>query len=182
MKKSVIIFCLFGLSAIAVAQNKSVDRVFDKYAGKEGFTTIYISKYMFDIFAKLDNVDDKDLKETQQVLGKLNGIRILAVEDPKALGPGVNFYDEIMKDLPRDKYEELMTVKNSESDVIILARQDHGVIVELLLVVGGEGDENVLISITGEIDLNTIAKLSRAMDIEGMEELENLDKDKEKKK
>lgn len=181
MKKLVLILCFFGVSAAAMAQNKSVDRIFDKYAGKEGFTTIYISKYMFDMFSNLEGVDDKDAKEAQQVLGKLNGIKILAVEDPKALGPGENFYDDIMQDLPRDRYEELMTVKNSESDVVILAREDHGVIVELLLVVGGKGDENVLISITGQIDLKTIAKLSKAMDIEGMEELENLDEQKNKK-
>jgi hypothetical protein len=178
MKKLFFLFCFIGVSAVAMAQNKSIDRIFDKYAGKEGFTTVFISKYMFSMFANLEGIDDKELKETQEVFGKLTGIKILAVEDSKALGPGVNFYDEIMKDLPRDQYEELMTVKNSESDVVFLAREDHGVIVELLLIVGGEGDENVLIAITGQIDLNTIAKLSKTMDIEGMEELENLEERK----
>jgi hypothetical protein len=71
-----------------------------------------------------------------------------------------------------------MVIKDSESDVIFLAKEDGGVIVELLLIVGGEGDENVLIAITGEIDLNTIAKLSETMNIEGMEELENLEDQK----
>jgi hypothetical protein len=79
-----------------------------------------------------------------------------------------------MKDLPRNEYEELMVVKDSESDVIFLAREEGGVIVELLLIVSGD-DDNALIAITGEIDLNTIAKLSKAMNIDGMEELENLE-------
>ncbi len=175
MKKLLLIVCFIGMSAVIMAQNKSIDRVFDKYAGKEGFTTVYISKYMFTMFANLDDMNDKDLKEAQDVFGKLTGIKILAVEDADALGEGVNFYDEIMKDLPRDRYEELMVVKDSESDVIFLAREEQGVIVELLLIVGGEGDDNVLIAITGEIDLNTIAKLSKTMDIEGMDELENLE-------
>lgn len=175
MKKLLLIVCFIGMSAVIMAQNKSIDRVFDKYAGKEGFTTVYISKYMFTMFANLDDIDDEDLKETQDVFGKLTGIKILAVEDADALGEGVNFYNEIMKDLPRDRYEELMVVKDSESDVIFLAREEQGIIVELLLIVGGEGDDNVLIAITGEIDLNTIAKLSKTLDIEGMEELENLE-------
>ncbi len=170
-----IVICLIGVSALSMAQNKSIDRVFDKYAGKEGFTTVYISKYMFSMFANLENAEDQDLKEAQEVFGKLTGIKILAVEDTKALGPGVNFYDEIMKDLPRERYQELMVVKDSESDVVFLAREEAGRIVELLLIVGGEGDENALIAITGEIDLSTIANLSRTMDIEGMEELENLE-------
>ncbi len=173
MKKIVFIICFMGLSAFVMAQNKSIDRVFDKYAGKEGFTTVYISKYMFSMFADLEGIDDEDLKEAQDVFGKLTGIKILAVDDDDAMGEGVNFYDEIMKDLPRDRYEELMVVKDSESDVIILAREEKGIIVELLMIVGG--DDNVLIAITGEIDLSTIAKLSETMDIDGMEELENLE-------
>ncbi len=79
-----------------------------------------------------------------------------------------------MKDLPRSEYEELMVVKDSESDVIFLAREESGVIVELLLIVSGD-DDNALIAITGEIDLKTIAKLGSALDIDGMEELENLE-------
>jgi len=175
MKKLLFIVCFIGVSAVTLAQNKSIDRVFDKYSGMEGFTTVYISKYMFSMFSNLEGVEDDDLKEVQEVFGKLTGIKILAVDDPEALGEGVNFYDEIMKDLPRDRYEELMVVKDSESDVVFLAREEKGIIVELLLVVGGEGDSNALIAITGEIDLNTIAKLSETMDIDGMDQLENLE-------
>jgi len=175
MKKLLLIISFIALSALVMAQNNSIDRVFDKYAGQEGFTTVYISKYMFSMFANLEGVEDDDLEDVHDVFGKLTGIKILAVDDPEALGKGVNFFDEIMKDLPRDRYEELMVVKDSESDVVFLAREEDGVIIELLLIVGGEGDENALIAITGEIDLSTIAKLSETMDIDGMDELENLE-------
>jgi len=172
MKRLFFIICFIGFTTAVFSQNKSIDRVFDKYAGQEGFTTVYISKYMFSMFANLDEVEDEDMDEVQQVFGKLTGIKILASEDGSP--EGINFYDEIMKDLPRNEYEELMVVKDSESDVIFLAREEGGVIVELLLIVSGD-DDNALIAITGEIDLNTISKLSKAMNIDGMEELENLE-------
>lgn len=172
MKRLFFIISLIGFTTSIYAQNKSIDRVFDKYAGQEGFTTVYISKYMFSMFANLDKVEDEELEEVQKVFGKLNGIKILASEDGSP--GGINFYEEIMKDLPRGDYEELMVVKDSESDVIFLAREEGDVIVELLLIVSGD-DDNALIAITGEIDLNTIAKLGSAMDIDGMEELENLE-------
>jgi len=172
MKRLFFIICFIGFTTAVFAQNNSIDRVFDKYAGQEGFTTVYISKYMFSMFANLDDVEDEELEEVQQVFGKLNGIKILASEDGSP--EGINFYDEIMKDLPRQEYEELMVVKDSESDVIFLAREESGVIVELLLIVSGD-DDNALIAITGEIDLKTIAKLGSAMDIDGMEELEKLE-------
>jgi hypothetical protein len=157
-----------------LAQNRSVDRLFDKYAGQEGYTTVYISKYMFSLFAQLDDMEDDDLAEMQEVFGKLNGIKILAVEDQDAIEKGVNFYDEIMRDLNRSDYEELMVVKDSESDVVFLAKEERGKIVELLLIVGGDSD-NALIAITGEIDLKTIGKISQSMDIQGMEKLEELE-------
>jgi len=172
MKRLLFIICFIGFATAILAQNKSIDRVFDKYAGQEGYTTVYISKYMFNMFRNLDGEEDEELEEVQKVLGKLNGIKILASEDENP--EGINFYDEIMKDLPRQEYEELMVVKDSESDVIFLARDEGGVIVELLLIVSGD-DDNALIAITGEIDLNTIAKLGSAMNIDGMEELENLE-------
>ena len=177
MKQILFVIFFFGFSVVIMAQNRAIDRVFEKYAGKEGFTTVYISKYMFSMFAQRDDVKDDDLADMQNVFGKLDGIRILAVEDEDAIGKGMNFYDEIMKDLNRDDYKELMVVKDSESDVVFLAKEKNGKIVELLIIAGGESD-NALIAITGEIDLNNIGKISHSMGIDGMEKLEDLEKEK----
>jgi hypothetical protein len=43
------------------------------------------------------------------------------------------------------------------------------------MVVGGK-DENVLISIQGEIDMKNISKLASSLNIEGMENLEKMKK------
>ena len=175
MKRILIFAALFLIPVLSRAQNTPVDALFDKYAGKDGFTTVYISKYMFNMF-RSDEVEDKEAEELNQVLGKLNSIKILTVEDPAFIGKGLNFYDEIMKELPREKYNELMVVKDKESDVVFLAREEKGVIVELLLIAGGSDvSDNVLISIQGQIDLETIGKLSKTLDIDGMESLEEID-------
>ena len=178
MKKVLFLICFMVLSAGIMAQNRAVDRLFDKYAGQDGYTTVYIAKYMFQMFQNLEGVEDEEIAEIQSVFGKLNGIKILAVDDEAKIGKGVNFYDEIMKDLNRNEYEELMVVKDSESDVVFLAKEKDGVIVELLLIVSGDSD-NVLIAITGEIDLSTIGKISQSMGIEGMEKLEELEEEQE---
>jgi len=159
---------------ITGAQTGPVDKLFDKYAGKDGYTTVYITKYMFSMFKDTDNTDEPD--ELNEILGKLNSIKILAVEDSELVTPRTNFYDEIMKELPREKYNELMVVKEKDSDVVFLAREEKGVIVELLLIAGGSSaDDNVLISIQGEIDLENISKLSKGLNIGGMESLEKID-------
>ena len=178
--KKLIIALLIGsmLPLLLMAQNAPVDALFDKYAGQDGFTTVYITKYMFQMFKNTEGMDSEEMDEFAQVLGKLNSIKILAVEDESVMEEGINFHDEIMKDLPREEYNELMIVKESDSDVVFLAREDKGVIVELLLIVSGENtSDNVLISIQGEIDLENIAKLSRGMGIEGFENLEELEEE-----
>ena len=175
MKRIVLFMALFLIPALIGAQNGPVDALFDKYAGKDGFTTVYISKYMFDMF-RSDEVNEQEADDINKVLGKLTAIKILTVEDPEFVGKGLNFYDEIMKELPREKYNELMVVKDKDSDVVFLAREEKNVIVELLLIVGGkEATDNVLISIQGQIDLETIGKLSKTLNIEGMESLEEID-------
>ncbi|MBK6731650.1 MAG: DUF4252 domain-containing protein [Bacteroidetes bacterium] len=61
--------------------------------------------------------------------------------------------------------------------VRLLVRQDPAnkeVINELLILVSG--DEFVLVDIFGQIDLSKISKLADSMDIEGLDELKNLDK------
>ena len=178
MKKVVVLLLCSMITVTLAAQVSPVDKLFDKYAGQEGYTMVYITKYMFSMFAQLnDKESDKDAEELGKVLGKLDNIKILAVDDEASIKGKVNFYDEIMKELPRNEYNELMVVKEKDSDVVFLAREVKGVIVELLLIAGGTSNsDNVLISIQGVIDLENIAKISKGLGIEGMKSLEELEK------
>ncbi|MBN2764349.1 MAG: DUF4252 domain-containing protein [Bacteroidales bacterium] len=172
MRKIVCYFALFCLCTITSAQTIA-DKVFDKYAGTEGFTTVYITKYMFDLFrdAAEDAPKDDDMAE---VLSNLSSIKILATDDDPATSVKVNLYQEVMKELPVNLYKELMVIKEKDQDVKFLVREEKGKVVELLMLVGGK-EESVLICIQGVIDMKTIGKLASGMDIEGMENLEKID-------
>lgn len=173
MKAKIFVFILTILisSGVALSQKDPVDKLFEKYSGKEGFTTVYISSKMFSLFAEMDPED----AELQEMMNGLKSIRILATDDESGVQhPGVNFYEEIMKDLPVDQYEELMVVKDAEQDLKFLIREEKGHVAELLLVGGGVGD-NVLISIRGIIDMKNIAKITKAMDLEGLENLNKIE-------
>lgn len=176
MKRILMFFVTSLIPVFMLGQNSPVDRLFEKYAGKDGYTTIYITKYMFSMFAQKGEDEPEETDELNQVLGKLDNIKILAVDDEALIEGQVNFYDEIMKELPKDQYNELMVVKEKDSDVIFLAREEKGLIVELLLIAGGPSNsDNVLISIQGVIDLENISKISKGLGIEGMEPLEKID-------
>jgi hypothetical protein len=68
-----------------------------------------------------------------------------------------------------------MVIKEKDQDVKFYAKEEKGRVIELLLVVGGK-DENVLISIQGDIDMKNISKLAKTMQIEGMENLQKIEK------
>ena len=163
---------LLLVSMSSFAQKDPVDRLFDKYSGQDGYTTVYISSKMFSLFSQIDP-EDEDL---QNMMNGLKSIRILAGDDESNMKNKVNFYDEVMKDLPVDKYEELMVIKESGQDLKFLIREENNVIVELLLVGGGtSADDNVLISIRGIIDMKNISKIGKAFDVEGLDNLEKID-------
>jgi len=172
MKKILFILILITSSIIANAQNSAVDQLFAKYADKDGFTTVSISKAMFSLFAS--EKESKD--EFNKAVRGLESIRILAPDSAvQAMYKGkLNFYNEITRSLPVAQYEELMSVKEKDQVFKMLIRRKGNIISEFLMI--GGGNDNVLICITGNIDLKSISKLSKSMDIEGMEELDKLDK------
>lgn len=167
---------LFSIIIITVtvnswSQTTAVDKLFDRYAEKDGFTTVYITQYMFSMFKDV-NTDDKDF---DNLVKNLKSIRILAVD--KANPPkGINFYTEVMRDLPVKEYKELMIIKEKGLDIKFLVKDLNGKISELLLIAGGK--ENTLISIQGNIDLKSIAKLSKSMKIQGIEQLDKMQQKK----
>ncbi len=168
MKTIALFILMIALPVYASSQASPADRIFEKYSGMEGYTSVFISKYMFGLFSELETGD----KEVENILGKLTGIRILAAEDSR---PDVNFFAEIIKDLPREEYQELMVIKEKGQDFQFLVREKDGLISELLMIAGGVSN-NALISIQGNIDLNTIARLSKKMNIEGLDALEKIDR------
>lgn len=146
-----------------IAQDSSpIDKLFSKYANRDGFTTVNISGKLLSFASKFD---DSKSKETA-MLEKLSGIRILSVED-KDLNKGLNFYKELEADgfFKNNSYEALMEITEKNEIVRFYGRSGGGgKLSELLLVVGG--DDNTLISIRGVIDPDDIGKITNSLDLD----------------
>lgn len=163
---------------IMIAAQSPADELFDKYSEMDGFTSVYITQHMFGLFADIETEEDED--GFVDLVKNLKCIKIISVDDESPeMNAEINFYDEIMKDFPETKYEELMVVKKKGQDIKFLIRKEGNSIKELLMIAGGT-DDNALISIQGDINLKTISKLSRTMKIEGMENLEEIENDENK--
>lgn len=171
MKKVVIFIALLTIPAFMFAQSEVIEKLFTKYAEEDGFTSVYITSHMFELFSEIETDDEDDFIETTK---NLEGIKILHSDKPD---DGMNFYKTVLGDLPTSDYKELMIVHEKDQDIKFLIKKNGKKISEFLMVAGGASG-NTIISIYGEIDLKKISKLSRSMKINGMEKLEKVeDKD-----
>lgn len=155
------------------AQHDRLLNFFDQYQGKDGFTTVYITPKMFELFSDLD-VDDEDFEEVSEAVSMLKGIRILVMDSVGSLTYNpLKMYDEVARVANNINYEDLMIVKDGDTDVKFMIRENAKVIEELLLLVGDK-EQFVFISLMGNIDLKKLSSLSESIDVEGLDYLDQL--------
>src|SRR5215831_514099 len=166
--------CLVVISLLpftAFAQTTSQQSFFDKYEGKEGFTSVKISPKMFNLIASAD-INDEDLSAIKDI----TGVNVLAFEneDGNSAARAQQLYNEAKQVIGND-YDELMSVKDDGTDLKILAHPstEKGVINDLLIV-GNDDGEFVYVDVRGKIDVKKISSLSKCTDIKGMDELKKL--------
>lgn len=161
MKRLLLILVLL-IPVLAMAQDNSpIDKLFNKYANKDGFTTVNISGKLLGLASSFDESKSKEAA----MFEKITGIRILSVEN-KELNKGLNFFKELESDgfFKNHNYEVLMEVTEKDEVVRFYGRSgEKGKLSELLLVVGG--DDNTLISIRGLIDPADIGKITGSLNL-----------------
>jgi hypothetical protein len=165
MKKTAVLIMLLTLTVGLTAQNRVVEQLFQKYSDKDGFTSVVITKSMFQLFANVENPENDDFLRTVK---NLEFIKILSF---KGEGEGKSFYQEIQAALPEKDYKELMTIKETDSQVRFLTLEKDGVIRELIMISRGK-EETSMIWMAGIIDMKAVSKISQSIHIDGMENLE----------
>lgn len=170
MRKLFLYLALIFIVTDLSGQTNPVDGLFNKYAGKEGFSSIYISSKMLGLFANMEAGD----KEAGEVMGKLNSIRILSVTD-SALNQKLNFYTELSRKMDFTGYQELMMVREGQDVTYFLTKQNGKSVSELIMITGGRSG-NTLISIRGNLSLKDISGLSKNMGIEELKLLDDIEK------
>ncbi|MDP2724311.1 MAG: DUF4252 domain-containing protein [Bacteroidales bacterium] len=176
MKKIILstAIMLIALMPAMLQAQTPIDKLYEKYAGQEGFTSINISPGMFQMLSDLDTDDSTEgVKEAQNVMDQLKSLKMLVYE-PKE-GQKFDFMTEVKKSVKLGEYLELMSIREENTDIRFLVKKTKdGHISELLMLVDDD-NEGMILSMTGNIDMNTISKIGKSMDVKGLENLEKLD-------
>lgn len=155
-------------SLSSFAQEDAITKYFNKYMDDEKFSVVYISPKMFSMVSKIE-IEDME-PELQEVIKSMKGLRILHTEQN-----ALQYYNDALKTINTSEYELLLTARGEGENVRFMIKDNGDIVEELLMIVGG--NENfALLSFIGNIDLKKIGKLAKALDIDNMQYLENLDK------
>ncbi len=185
MKKSLILFAVAILLMPLTAMSQDI---FEKYSDNNDVTYVSIKPKMFQMLAKMDiSTEDKEAQEYISMVNSITSFKTLAT-DNKAIAADVSKWVKSRT----SSLEELMEVKDDGMVVKFYVREgkDSDHVAELLMFVNGleakmkDNDinvngrsiETVVISLTGDIDLNQISKLTKKMNLPGGDELDKKNK------
>ncbi len=171
MKKIIITLIVFFSAFIAFAQDNSV---FDKYEENDDVTTVVVTKQAFLMLKKVTS-ESKEAQEYKRLVSGLNELKVFTTENTKVATDMRLTFDNYIK---TKKLVELMRVKDKEANVKIFVRQgsNEDYVTEFIMLVDEMGvtvnnakPEVVIVSLTGNINLNDIAKITAEMNIPGNE-------------
>lgn len=175
MSKNFIITLAFAL----VSTTFYAQSAFDKFDGQDDVTSVIVNKKMFDLMSKV-KVDASD-KETQQyikLIKKLDYLKVFTTKNPKIEADMKATADKYVKTAG---LEELMRINDGGKNVKIMVKSGAAdtQIRELLMYVdGAKNDETVLLSLTGNFDINEISVLTDKMQLPGGSDLKKASKGK----
>lgn len=158
MKRVVLLMLALAFPALILAQNSAVDKLFEKYKGKKGVTTVNVSP---ELFQMINAMGIEEIEEQDFPMDKIASVKILTIEDNEGY-EGVNFYEEIKNDLDVNDFAEVLTVDDGGEVVRMWMKVNASTVSEFLLIVGG--DDNVLIYITGDFNMKDLEGLAEHMD------------------
>lgn len=150
--KRFLVFIVLTITATFAYSQKSIDDLFERYAGKDGFTTVTINGNLLKLaHCLVDNDDEKSFP------ANITEIRVLAQED-KSMNVE-NFYNLVINDIDLKNYDEFMRVKKSDQDLRMLVRSEGNKFKEFLLIAGGT--DNALIQVKGSMTFEDAKKFSK---------------------
>lgn len=174
MKKIFLMLSLILISITYVnAQKDAISKYFSVYEDDRDFTVVRISGRMFSMFSNLE-VDDPHDQRVLDAISDLTGLKILSIDD---IDNGFSMYRKAIAKISEAGYEELMTVRESDHDLKFFIQESEGKIIELVMISGGNHEFTIL-SLVGLIRLEDLSDLSKSLEIDGLENLDKIEKNK----
>ncbi len=140
--------------------------VFDKFDNQDDITTIIVNKKMFSLMSKID-AKDKEGQQFMALVKKLDNLKVFMTASDKKSDEMKYTADKFVK---TEGLEELMQINEKGKNVKIYVKSggNESQIKELMMFIEGSGKEqSVLMSLTGNFDLDELSILTDKMNLPG---------------
>ncbi|WP_264563455.1 DUF4252 domain-containing protein [Flavobacterium sp. N3904] len=174
MKKLII-----TLVAVLVSSPFFAQGAFDKFDGQDDVTSIVVNKKMFELMSKVKvDTSDKEAQQYMNLIKKLENLKVFTTQSTRVEGEMKVAADKYIKTAG---LEELMRVNDKGRNIKIMVRsgaKDSQIKELLMFIEGGKDEDTVLMSLTGDFDLDEISVLTDKMRIPGGDDLKKATKGK----
>ena len=175
MKKIILTLVFSIVSTAFFAQS-----VFDKYDGQDGVGSIIVNKKMFQMMGSVKvNANDKETQHYLELIKKLDNLKVFTTSNAK-IAADMKITAE--KHFKASGLEEMMKVTDGGKNLKVWVKTgaSESQIKELLMfsVDPNKNNESVLMSLTGNFNINDIAILMNKMKIPGGDDLKKATKEK----
>jgi len=173
MRKLILVIALVFISNTVFAQQT----LFDKFNGNENVTSVVVNKKMFSLLSKM-KVEDKETQQYVNLIKKLDNLKVFVTQNSTLAN---EMKATAGKYLKTASLEELMQVNEKGKLVKIYVKSGatESQIKELFMFVEGSGkEETVLMSLTGNFDLDELSVLTDKMNLPGGDDLKKASKGK----
>ncbi len=138
------------------AQTESITNFWNKYNDHENATEINITGGFMKFIASFSDDEEADIAK------KITALRVLVMDDGNIVAP--TDFKKLVKDVKRDAFEELMTVRDGSTTVDFMIREKGDAITDVLILVNDEEDF-VLLSLECMLKFSDLNKLD--IEVEG---------------
>ncbi|MCM8570804.1 DUF4252 domain-containing protein [Gramella jeungdoensis] len=164
---------------LALVPMLSNSQTFEKYENMKEVDAMVMTSKMFKMLAKVDLSDsDPEAREYMKLIENLDRIQIYKSSDSKVRS---QMAADVKSYLQKGSLDELMRVNEDGKNIKFYSvpGKNDNYVKELFMFLEGETDGepiSVILSITGEIDLSQLSKLTADLKVPGAEELKKANK------
>lgn len=154
--KKIIIMAVILLSAAVSAQAQEINSIYNRYSGKEGVSSVYISPAMFNLMKELPDVHvstgDVDFSG---IIKTFKGMYILDIEN-NATAAALSA--EIKDAIGNGKYQLLMEAAEEDESMQIYIASKGEIVTDFIMLATEKGSVSV-IAISAEMTYADLQKL-----------------------
>ena len=164
--KQLILLLTFSVSTFCGFGQDFFDTIFAKYSGDNTIVSISIGKELLSLATSIDNPNSP--KET---MDKCKELKIL-VQSKSTTNKNAHktFVNNVLSYVEKSDYLKLMEVTDSDTKLNFYARKSGKTITHLVMI-GGECDEEIFLSLKGEFTTTGIVTLGESGKSDGLSHL-----------